>query len=43
VFSDRPARIKAEFRFEKTYPRHRDDADLVALRKRILGTLGLST
>jgi ABC-type nitrate/sulfonate/bicarbonate transport system ATPase subunit len=43
VFSDRPARIKAEFRFDKPYPRHRDDADLIVLRRSILGTLGLST
>ncbi|MDR3467883.1 MAG: ABC transporter ATP-binding protein [Xanthobacteraceae bacterium] len=43
VFSDRPARIKQEFRFEKPYPRHRDDAELVALRRSILGTLGLAT
>jgi ABC-type nitrate/sulfonate/bicarbonate transport system ATPase subunit len=43
VFSDRPARVKAEFRFEKPYPRHRDDADLIALRRNILATLGLST
>ena len=43
VFSDRPARIKAEFRFDKPYPRHRDDPDLVTLRRSILGTLGLST
>jgi ABC-type nitrate/sulfonate/bicarbonate transport system ATPase subunit len=42
VFSDRPARIKAEFRFDKPYPRHRDDPDLIALRRSILGTLGLS-
>jgi NitT/TauT family transport system ATP-binding protein/sulfonate transport system ATP-binding protein len=43
VFTERPARIKAEFRFEKPYPRHRDDPDLIALRRSILGTLGLST
>ena len=43
VFSDRPARIKAEFRVDKPYPRHRDDPDLVTLRRSILGTLGLST
>ncbi|MDQ0471985.1 ABC transporter ATP-binding protein [Labrys wisconsinensis] len=43
VFSDRPARIKAEFTVDKPYPRHRDDADLVALRREILGTLGLAT
>jgi ABC-type nitrate/sulfonate/bicarbonate transport system ATPase subunit len=43
VFSDRPARIKAEFLFDKPYPRHRDDPELVTLRRSILGTLGLST
>jgi ABC-type nitrate/sulfonate/bicarbonate transport system ATPase subunit len=43
VFSDRPGRIKAEFRVDKPYPRHRDDPDLVTLRRSILGTLGLST
>jgi NitT/TauT family transport system ATP-binding protein/sulfonate transport system ATP-binding protein len=43
ILSDRPARIKAAFTFEKPYPRHRDDADLVALRRRILDTLGLAT
>lgn len=43
VLSERPARIKAEFRFEKPYPRHRDDPELVTLRRRILATLGLST
>jgi ABC-type nitrate/sulfonate/bicarbonate transport system ATPase subunit len=43
VFSERPARIKAEFHFDKPYPRHRDDQDLIALRRSILGTLGLST
>ncbi|QOZ32897.1 ABC transporter ATP-binding protein [Bradyrhizobium sp. CCBAU 53421] len=43
VLSERPARIKAEFRFEKPYPRHRDDPELVTLRRSILATLGLST
>jgi NitT/TauT family transport system ATP-binding protein/sulfonate transport system ATP-binding protein len=43
VLSERPARIKAEFRFDKPYPRHRDDPELVALRRNILGTLGLAT
>ena len=43
VLSERPARIKAEFRFEKPYPRHRDDSELVTLRRSILATLGLST
>jgi ABC-type nitrate/sulfonate/bicarbonate transport system ATPase subunit len=43
LFSDRPARIKAEFRVEKPYPRHRDDPDIVALRREILAALGLAT
>jgi ABC-type nitrate/sulfonate/bicarbonate transport system ATPase subunit len=43
VFSERPARIKAEFRVDKPYPRHRDDAELVGLRRQVLATLGLPT
>lgn len=43
VLSDRPGRIEAEFAVERAYPRHRDDPDLVALRRRILATLGLDT
>jgi len=43
VFSDRPARIKAEFAVDKPYPRHRDDSEIVALRREILATLGLKT
>ncbi|NLS68223.1 ABC transporter ATP-binding protein [Bradyrhizobium brasilense] len=43
VLSERPARVKAEFKFGKPYPRHRDDPELVALRRRILDTLGLAT
>lgn len=43
VLSDRPARIKAEFSVDLPYPRHRDTQELVALRRRILGTLGLET
>ncbi|MGA2487020.1 MAG: ABC transporter ATP-binding protein, partial [Roseiarcus sp.] len=43
VFSDRPARLKAEFKVDKDYPRHRDDPEIVALRREILGTLGLKT
>jgi NitT/TauT family transport system ATP-binding protein/sulfonate transport system ATP-binding protein len=43
VFSDRPARIKAEFIVDKPYPRHRDDPEIVALRREILATLGLPT
>jgi NitT/TauT family transport system ATP-binding protein len=41
VFSDRPARIKADRQIERPYPRHRDDPQLVALRREILGLLGL--
>jgi ABC-type nitrate/sulfonate/bicarbonate transport system ATPase subunit len=43
VFSDRPARVKAQFSFAKPYPRHRDDPDVVGLRREILATLGLAT
>ncbi|HXX03867.1 MAG TPA: ABC transporter ATP-binding protein [Xanthobacteraceae bacterium] len=43
VLSERPARIKAEFQFERPYPRHRDEPELIALRRRILETLGLAT
>jgi NitT/TauT family transport system ATP-binding protein/sulfonate transport system ATP-binding protein len=42
VFSERPARIKAEFHFNEPYPRRRDDPELIDLRCRILGTLGLA-
>ena len=41
VFSDRPARIKAEFAVDKPYPRRRDDPDLIALRGTVLKALGL--
>jgi ABC-type nitrate/sulfonate/bicarbonate transport system ATPase subunit len=43
VLSERPARIKAEFPVELPYPRHRDNSEVVALRRQILGTLGLET
>jgi ABC-type nitrate/sulfonate/bicarbonate transport system ATPase subunit len=43
VLSDRPAHIKAEFSVDLPYPRHRDNQELVALRRQILGTLGLET
>jgi ABC-type nitrate/sulfonate/bicarbonate transport system ATPase subunit len=43
VLSERPAHIKAEFAVDLPYPRHRDNAKVVALRRRILGTLGLET
>lgn len=41
VFSERPARIKADIRVERPYPRHRGDPYLAGLRKEILGLLGL--
>ena len=41
VFSERPASIKADISIDKPYPRHRDDPDLVARRREILGLLGL--
>ena len=43
VLSERPARIKAEFAVELPYPRHRDNSEVVALRRQILSTLGLET
>jgi ABC-type nitrate/sulfonate/bicarbonate transport system ATPase subunit len=43
VLSERPGRIKAEFKVERPYPRHRDDPELVGLRRQILATLGLAT
>ena len=43
VLSDRPARIKATFDIALPYPRHRDDGEVVALRRKILATLGLAT
>lgn len=42
VFSERPARIVADVRVDKPYPRQRDDADLVALRTEVLGLLGVA-
>jgi NitT/TauT family transport system ATP-binding protein len=41
VFSDRPARIKADITIDRSYPRHRGDPRLGELRKEILGMLGL--
>ena len=43
VLSERPAHITAEFTVDLPYPRHRDNPELVALRRQILGTLGLET
>jgi NitT/TauT family transport system ATP-binding protein/sulfonate transport system ATP-binding protein len=42
VFTDRPARIKAEFAVTRPYPRRRDDPELVDLRRQVLATLGLT-
>jgi NitT/TauT family transport system ATP-binding protein len=41
VFSDRPARIKADIAVDRPYPRHRGDPKLAELRRSILGLLGL--
>jgi ABC-type nitrate/sulfonate/bicarbonate transport system ATPase subunit len=43
VLSERPAHIRTEFAVDLAYPRHRDNPGLVALRRQILGTLGLET
>lgn len=41
VFSDRPAKIKADIVVDRPYPRHRGDPHLADLRRQILGLLGL--
>jgi NitT/TauT family transport system ATP-binding protein len=41
VVSDRPARIRADLPVTLAYPRHRDDPELVRLRREVLGLLGL--
>jgi len=41
VFSDRPARIRADFVVDLPYPRHRDHPELLRLRREALGLLGL--
>ncbi len=43
VFSERPARITADVPVGFAYPRHRDNPQLVALRRRVLELLGLAT
>ena len=43
VLSDRPAAIRAELPVAAPYPRHRDDAEIVRLRREILGILGQPT
>jgi NitT/TauT family transport system ATP-binding protein len=43
VLSERPARILSQVRNDAPYPRHRDDPDLVRLRREVLALLGLDT
>jgi len=42
VFSDRPARIIAEIANDRPYPRHRDDPEIVQLRRTVLDELGMA-
>jgi NitT/TauT family transport system ATP-binding protein len=42
VFSERPARVKAEIPIDRPYPRHRSDPVLVELRRQVLDLLGLA-
>lgn len=41
VFSDRPARLRADLAVDLPYPRRRDHPELLRLRREILGLLGL--
>jgi NitT/TauT family transport system ATP-binding protein len=41
VLSDRPARIKADLAVDLPYPRHRDHARIVELRREVLELLGV--
>ena len=41
VLSDRPARIKADLDIDLPYPRHRDHARIVELRREVLELLGV--
>jgi NitT/TauT family transport system ATP-binding protein len=41
VFGNRPASVRADITVDLPYPRHRDDAELVRLRREVLGLLGL--
>ncbi|MBB3810456.1 ABC transporter ATP-binding protein [Pseudochelatococcus contaminans] len=43
IFSNRPARIKADFEVDLPYPRHRGDPRLAELRHRSLAELGLDS
>ncbi len=42
VFSERPARVKADFKVDLPYPRHRGDPRLAELRRESLALLGLA-
>lgn len=42
VLSERPARIVAELRVDRPYPRHRGDSHLVGLRHELFRNLGLA-
>jgi NitT/TauT family transport system ATP-binding protein len=42
VFSDRPARIRADLAVDLPYPRHRDHPELLRLRREALELLGLA-
>jgi NitT/TauT family transport system ATP-binding protein len=41
VLSERPAKIQADVKVQRPYPRHRGDPYLADLRRQILGLLGL--
>jgi NitT/TauT family transport system ATP-binding protein len=41
ILSERPARIKADIKVDRPYPRHRGDPYLADLRRQILSLLGL--
>jgi NitT/TauT family transport system ATP-binding protein len=41
VLSERPATVKADIAIENAYPRHRDNPELIKLRREVLGLLGL--
>jgi len=41
VFSDRPARVRADLTVDLPWPRHRDHPRLLQLRRDVLGLLGL--
>ena len=42
VFSDRPARRRADLAVDLPYPRDRDHPELLRLRREALGLLGLA-